>query len=652
MSEDTVLDKDIIGSVEITTNNITLDCNNHNITGLGTGYGIYLSDREKVTIKNCIITNFSGGLYLFRSSSIIFKNSTTSGNYYPIFLNNANDNTLDNNIANFGRVGIELWNSSNNSLTHNTVNSNSYAGIYIVNSSNSITVGNIVDSNGFGIYPVSGNNQLITGNLISNNEYGLAIAGGINHLIKENEFWRDGMTIWTGYEYATTYVIENNTVNGKPLYFLKNVQNIKVPEDAGSVHLVGSSNVTVENLKISSTLVGIELIHTESSLITNNIINSSRFGIILWDRLSTNNRITNNTISNNKFDGILFLSAHNNIASKNIVTSNGYGGTYTAGIRSDGSQNTISDNDINSNKYGITLSGNYSHIMNNTISNNTVGIYTYSNSYSTFVGNTISTNNLGFYLSWSTYSKLYHNNFITNQGQIKIKGDSFSFTNLFDDGYPSGGNYWSDYTGVDGKSGPNQDQPGADGIGDSPYCFYGGCDRYPFMRESGWEAPKIPEEFWVEVREDGECIYQEESLTTKLKCLPQGWVLKVANPQRKSWEGIPPITQIEDVTDGVSGWTKKEFLNYDSNKQIEWKEKIKKIASLYYNLSKNFEFKKDLQLGNEGEDIAYLQIILKEEIGDPIYPKDVPATGYFGSITERALKSFQEKYGIAQTGVV
>jgi PKD repeat protein len=53
---------------------------------------------------------------------------------------------------------------------------------------------------------------------------------------------------------------------------------------------------------------------------------------------------------------------------------------------------------------------------------------------------------------------------------------------VLDDGYPSGGNYWTDYKGVDVKSGPNQDKPGSDGIGDTPYVVdTNNKDRYPLM---------------------------------------------------------------------------------------------------------------------------------------------------------------------------
>lgn len=60
---------------------------------------------------------------------------------------------------------------------------------------------------------------------------------------------------------------------------------------------------------------------------------------------------------------------------------------------------------------------------------------------------------------------------------------SFASTNIWDAGYPSGGNYWNDYVGVDEMRGPNQNIEGSDGIGDSAYTIRApnNIDRYPLM---------------------------------------------------------------------------------------------------------------------------------------------------------------------------
>lgn len=44
------------------------------------------------------------------------------------------------------------------------------------------------------------------------------------------------------------------------------------------------------------------------------------------------------------------------------------------------------------------------------------------------------------------------------------------------------------------------------------------------------------------------------------------------------------------------------------------------------------------------DEVKYLQIILKAEVGDPIYPANVPAGGWFGTTTKNSVIAFQEKY--------
>ncbi|PJE64051.1 MAG: hypothetical protein COU90_04230 [Candidatus Ryanbacteria bacterium CG10_big_fil_rev_8_21_14_0_10_43_42] len=62
-----------------------------------------------------------------------------------------------------------------------------------------------------------------------------------------------------------------------------------------------------------------------------------------------------------------------------------------------------------------------------------------------------------------------------------------------------------------------------------------------------------------------------------------------------------------------------------------------------------YEFKKQLQEGMQNEEVRKLQIVLAEY--PDIYPKGL-VTGYFGSLTKKAVLEFQKKYGIEQAGEV
>jgi len=114
-------------------------------------------------------------------------------------------------------------------------------------------------------------------------------------------------------------------------------------------------------------------------------------------------------------------------------------------------------------------------VKNQNLSHTTVGVELWGANYTTVCGNNITYNHYGIYLGNSSNNNIYHNNFVNNIEQVYET--YYSINNKRDDGYPSGGNYWSDYTGVDVKKGPYQDETGSDGVGDTPY--YG--DRYPLM---------------------------------------------------------------------------------------------------------------------------------------------------------------------------
>ena len=133
---------------------------------------------------------------------------------------------------------------------------------------------------------------------------------------------------------------------------------------------------------------------------------------------------------------------------------------------------------------GIYLSGGWqNHIIRNRIADNDVGIDIYSGRH-IIAENEFVHNDLLCALGRSNL--IYHNNFLNASAHV-AEAYPGNYDQIWDDGYPSGGNYWSDYNGTDAHSGPNQNETGSDGIGDTPcgILYYENIDHYPLKKPYG-----------------------------------------------------------------------------------------------------------------------------------------------------------------------
>lgn len=150
---------------------------------------------------------------------------------------------------------------------------------------------------------------------------------------------------------------------------------------------------------------------------------------------------------------------------------------------------TISGNDVSGNGgWGILVDTvERANVTSNTVISNSFGIDVLLSSNVTVNGNVIRRNGLGASIRGNGGpNRVYHNWYIDNAVQAKDESPE----GIWDDGYPSGGNHWSDYANDDVFQGPLQNIPGADGIGDSPRPVGpNGVDRYPFYMVP---APGVP----------------------------------------------------------------------------------------------------------------------------------------------------------------
>ena len=220
--------------------------------------------------------------------------------------------------------------------------------------------------------------------------------------------------------------------------------------------------------------------------------------------------------------------------------------------------NIIVNNSVSNSRYGIALfNSDCNNIINNLVYTNQYGIYLWDECTGNYIidNEIMYSSQYGVYLWNSGWNTFYHNDFIWNANHAYIMiSDSLQW----DDGYPSGGNYWSDYTGADEYNGINQDIPGSDGIGDSPYFIVdGNQDNYPQMQQirevptfninltMGWNLISIP------------LILFSNSVPDILASISGKWsvvkyydTLDIADP----WKSYRP------------GWTMIDMTEIDNNK--------------------------------------------------------------------------------------
>ncbi|MFH1102005.1 MAG: NosD domain-containing protein [Methanobacteriota archaeon] len=273
-----------------------------------------------------------------------------------------------------------------------------------------------------------------------------------------------------------------------------------------AVFVYHSQNVILTGNTISGYYFGLFLQMTTHSVISENMISDSTAGFYSYDctddtikrnmfthnpdqgiilSYSTHMVVSNNTIDHSERGISLLFSANDNTLIDNVVSANGYGISLASACL----RNTITKNTITNNGYGVHLfvDSRDNTISGNIIADNDYGLTFEGAGFNQVFENDIINNSLcGIQLIihdeyweqfWSNGNLIYHNNFMDNTQQAY--DECF---NIWNQDLPSGGNYWSDYQGVDVNP--------PDGIGDTPYNItgseWGNQDRFPFMNPGGW----------------------------------------------------------------------------------------------------------------------------------------------------------------------
>ncbi len=260
-------------------------------------------------------------------------------------------------------------------------------------------------------------------------------------------------------------VLQNLLIQGQdPAYvdvFLWNASNVIVDSvnatgSAAGVFLYQASNIVVQRSNGSShDGGGIVVLQSTGVLVNGNFARYDSRGIQVQS--SSNVAVTDNSVWS-VFRGVEILQSTNVTVAGNRVANVSSTPATSAGV--------------------YVLASDGTAITGNTVTDvGDVGIYVNTSLGITMTGNVASANRIGAQMSWSS-GLITHNSFLYNMVQ------SLDNTHeLWNATYPTGGNWWSDYYGVDKCRGPLQNDCSApDGIGDTPYFANSTFrDAYPLI---------------------------------------------------------------------------------------------------------------------------------------------------------------------------
>lgn len=354
-------------------------------------------------------------------------------------------------------AGITFMQDSHSVVISNNIIKNNIAwGItnYYQSYNNTIS-GNIIEVFYCGIEKYHSSNSIISGNYIKNilgESYGgIILDYSYNETVTDNHLVSTYISIsGNQMDHWNTHRIEHNTVNDKPVYYYANMNNVVIPQNFSQIILANCTNSIIQNRRFNDTPNTIKLGYSSNISIMNNTF-TNKTGTNIYLYKSNQNSITNNTFNITCYtdypssQGILLQDSLNNSVSLNTFID------QPVGIKlSNSSYNNFSENTLFNNIYAIEINEPSSY---NSISKNTITYTKY-----------------GIHLTKETKSNyIFHNNFLHNTHHAFDRG-----TNIWDNGYSSGGNYWDDYFAADEQR---------DGIRDIPYDILGSnsADRYPLM---------------------------------------------------------------------------------------------------------------------------------------------------------------------------
>ncbi len=412
----------VYDGVPLASENITLAASAAN----GSGQGVHLEDAANITLRDDDFSGNAVGAQVWSSRDVIVDASNLSMETGSGLQSHLTER-LTVNASRFADdyEGLHLYNSTNATIRGNMIGPNQAFGIYLEGSDFAEILNNTVDSNPLG---------------------GVMTYDAFDMVAANNTITRNGIYS-LHFDIRNQVVVADNVIEGNRGPYQGTYGGVG---GAGGLSLVFARN------RLTNNTGGLYVTNTRNVDVTDNVIDGADGdGMDLGYEGAVS--VSRNTVSETS-TGIAVYSSASLTLMQNTVTANRESG------------------------FGLSDFTGAVVIESNNVTRN--GIHGFSLAHASrplITGNNVSFNaQVGAYLLFCSGAQVYGNTLVGNgilQGE-----DYVGAGNLWNASYPVAGNYWGNYTGPDFLRGPQQDQPGADGIGDIPYPVGSGDrDAYPLM---------------------------------------------------------------------------------------------------------------------------------------------------------------------------
>ncbi|TFF90707.1 MAG: hypothetical protein EU548_01620, partial [Promethearchaeota archaeon] len=303
----------------------------NNMIGAGIGIDGDITRLSELTISTDNMVN-GKPVYYYKDWNY-FTSATDCG---QVILMNCKHSKVKGLNTSYTSVGVLLFKCENITVSNVNASYNIICGIYSHDSTNINIINNNCSYNDlYGIQLYSEYDFNISNNILEyNGVYGMYFRESKDIIVSGNKMKHCGIGVQKFLMFTldldeiSSYNIDTkNTVDGKPVYFYKNKENLKPCNftDAGLIFLVNCNDSLISNVDTSYGSIGVMLYFCENNTISN--INSTHnliFGFELY--YCFNITIQECNISYNNMGIMLLENSNNNTFFKNNFTHNsGYG---------------------------------------------------------------------------------------------------------------------------------------------------------------------------------------------------------------------------------------------------------------------------------------------------------------------------------------